>query len=138
MEIWKIKLSISELFFYIGLILQLIYTGRIITINSYENSEFYIALILSCFAISISCNGYYHLSEIKTFIILLACSLLHFCCTQDLNLLRISLLIFAGRKIDSAKFRKFLLLAYAAFFFGVVFASVYTGFNEVSKTLVWL
>ena len=69
MEIWKIKLSISELFFYIGLILQLIYTGRIISINSYENSEFYIALILSCFAISISCNGYYHLSEIKTFII---------------------------------------------------------------------
>lgn len=137
MENWKIKLSISKIFFYIGMILQLIYTGKIITINSYENSELYIGLILSCFVISISCNGSYHLSEIKTLIILLACSILHFCYTQNLNLLRISLLIFAGRNIDSAKLRKFLLLAYAALFFGVVFASIYAGFNEVSQTLVW-
>lgn len=133
--LYKIKLN-KDIFFYIGLIIQIFYVLRIITINLYANSEIYTALIIIFFSISILLNKYNE-KEIIIMAILLLCALIHLYKTYDMNLLRIVMLIFAGKGINIHKFKKFLAIIYPLTFFGVWFLSQYYNLNTIYQENVW-
>lgn len=92
----KIRIKIGDMFFYIGMLLQLFYTGRIITINSYENSSIYVVLILICFSIAIIKSKFTR-KEINILVCLILISLCHMVAVGDTNLLRLCMMCYAGR-----------------------------------------
>lgn len=131
----KIKIN-KELFFYIGLVIQIFYVVRIITINSYENSEVYIVLIILCSLLSIFLSRF-NKRELLIFLCLFLCSCIHLFKTEDANLLRIILLVFSAKGIDVNRLKKFLAIAYPVVFFGVWIFSQFYGFNDVIQEGVW-
>lgn len=119
----KLKpISIGDLFFYVGMLLQLFYTGRIITINSYENSSVYVFLILLCFSIAIV-KSKLTKKEINILVLVIMISALHMLAVNDTNLLRLCLMCYAGRRVDSNALKKFFVMAYVGLFATVYYLS---------------
>lgn len=115
-------IGLEDLFFYIGMLLQLYYTGRIITINSYENSSVYVLLILLCFSIAII-KSKFTKKEINILAILIVISLLHMIAVNDTNLLRLCMMCYAGRRVNSDALKKFFFMAYVGLFVVVYYLS---------------
>lgn len=115
-------IGLGDLFFYIGMLLQLYYTGRIITINSYENSSVYVLLILLCFSIAII-KSKFTKKEINILAILIVISLLHMIAVNDTNLLRLCMMCYAGRRVNSDALKKFFFMVYVGLFVVVYYLS---------------
>jgi len=97
------------------MLLQLFYTGRIITINSYENSPVYVSLILLCFLVAIIKSKFTR-KEINILALLIAISLLHMIAVGDTNLLRLCMMCYAGRRVKPSSLKKYFFLAYVGLF----------------------
>lgn len=129
-------MNIKNIFFYIGMLIQLFYTTRIITINSYENSMVYILLIILCFSCTICLSGFKR-KEFKLFCILILLSIVHMFVVNDTNLLRLVLMLYAGRKMKVQDLKKYFAVSYLVVFVLVVLLSLYTDFGDVYQTGVW-
>lgn len=133
----EVKKKINrEFFFYISLMLQIFYVVRIITINSYVNSEVYVLIILVCSSISIYMSRL-NRRELYIFLFLLACAFIHFIKTFDTNLLRMVLLVFSGKGINTENFKKKIAMIYPGVLVGVWILSFFFGFNHVVLEGVW-
>ena len=118
----KIRIKIGDMFFYIGMLLQLFYTGRIITINSYENSSIYVVLILICFSIAIIKSKFTR-KEINILVCLILISLCHMVAVGDTNLLRLCMMCYAGRRVAPDSLKKYFFASYVGLFALVYYLS---------------
>lgn len=132
----KHSVKLREIFFYMGMFIQLFYTTQIITINSYENSSILVLAITVCFIITILQSNF-NRDDFIVFFILVLCSILHFLLTDDTNLFRIIMMLFAGKNISSEHLKKFLVISYPMLFLSVWFLSTYGGLNTVFQVDVW-
>ena len=121
-EVRKIRIKIGDMFFYIGMLLQLFYTGRIITINSYENSTIYVVLILICFSIAII-KSKFTIKEINILVCLILISLCHMVAVGDTNLLRLCMMCYAGRRVAPDSLKKYFFASYVGLFALVYYLS---------------
>ena len=128
--------NIINVFFYLGCIIQLFYIARIITINSYKNSAKYVLLIIILFLICILVTKYTK-RELLILLILGICSFIHLIKTGDTNLIRLIIIVFAAKNVDSKQFKRFILLTYIIFFVSVIIMSIYGGFGTVYQEGVW-
>lgn len=127
----------GNIFFWTGMLLQLIYTGKIITINSYEKSTYYVFLILVSFSVSIGMKRKHEKREINLFIFLSLCAILHLFFTHDANLLRIVLMVFACKNIQSNAMKRYFAVIYPTFFATIVWLSLNTNFNPAYQEKIW-
>lgn len=131
------RIKYGNVFFWTGMLLQLFYTGRIITINSYEKSAFYVLLIMMLFSASIGINRKYGKKEMRLFVLLVLCGIMHLFFTEDANLLRIITMVFACENIRGYTLKKYLAVIYPAFFSITVWLSLNTNFNPAYQENVW-
>lgn len=129
--------SFKEIFFYFGMIIQLFYTARIITVNSYENSNIYVVMICILFLIPIVLEASFTKNQFQILVVMLGCSILHLLVANDTNLLRISLMLIAAKSIDVVRMKRFLSISYVIVFLTVILLSIYAGFNTVYQEKIW-